>query len=100
MNKNIVAIVISMSFFGCAKDSVQPVVPNSIVVVQSPPCTNPDGFDKAGQVAAHGARWSYNKAKNAWEWVTSDETKEEANALLNSAKEKVEEKVDQLTDSK
>jgi len=94
------AIVISVGFFGCAKDSVQPVVPNSIVVVQPPPCTNPDGFDMAGQVAAHGARWSYNKAKNAWEWVTSDQTKEEANALLNSAKEKVKEKVEEVTNSK
>lgn len=91
MDKNIMLMVISVGFFGCSRD-IEPVTPNSIVVVQSP-CANNDGFDLAGQVAAHGARWSYNKAKGVYEWISSDETKEEANSLLNSAKEKLDEVV-------
>ncbi len=88
MNKLLILIVLFCS--ACASESIVQS-PDKVLIVQAPCGANADNFDKAGEVIAGSARWTYNSATNAYEWVFSDEHQEQAQDLLNSAKEKAQE---------
>lgn len=91
MNKLFVLIVLLCS--ACASEAIVQS-PDKVLIVQDPCASNADNFDKAGNVIAGGARWTYNSATNAYEWVFSDEHKEQAMELLNSAKNKAQDMVE------
>jgi hypothetical protein len=58
------------------------------LLVQDPCASNADNFDKAGEVIAGVARWTYNSSSNAYEFIFSDEHQAQAQDLLTSAKKK------------
>lgn len=91
MNKLFVLIVLLCS--ACASEAIVQS-PDKVLIVQVPCNSNLDNFDKAGEVIAGSARWTYNSATNAYEWVFSDEHQEQAIGLLNSAKEKAQELIE------
>jgi PBP1b-binding outer membrane lipoprotein LpoB len=77
--------ILAFLMAGCSKENVS-TTPDKVIVVQMPCPDKPDNFDMAGQMAANGARVTYNKAKGVYEWVFSDEHKAKAEDLLNQAK--------------
>lgn len=87
MNKTILLVTIFCS--GCAKETVVQS-PDKVVVIQAPCGSNPDNFDQAGNILVNGARWTYNQAKNTYEWVFSEENQKKAMDLLTDAKKKAE----------
>lgn len=100
--KNYIFICMIATFVGCTKQAT--VTPCAVPVV---PITNgevvthvtEDGFDKAGQATAIGARWTYNQMKNAYEWVTSPENKERANRAWQTTKKVTVKAADVVADT-
>ncbi len=88
MNKAILLVAVFCG--GCARETVVQS-PEKVIVIQAPCGSNPDNFDQAGAILANGARWSYNSAKNTYEWVFSEEHQKKAAELLNGAKDKANE---------
>ncbi len=82
--------ILAVLLTGCAKETVVNS-PDKLIVVQMPCSDNPDNFDAAGQLMANGARVTYNKAKGVYEWVFSDEHKNQVQGLVNQAKSAVQE---------
>jgi len=87
MNKAILLVAVFCG--GCARETVVQS-PDKVVIIQAPCGSNPDNFDQAGVILAKGARWSYNSAKNSYEWVFSEEHQKKAMDLLTDAKKKAE----------
>jgi hypothetical protein len=86
MNKLTLLVVLFCS--ACATEAT---VQSPDKVLQAPCDANVDNFDKAANVLASGARWTYNEAKGTYEWVFSEEHQKQAIDLLNAAKVKAEE---------
>lgn len=91
MNKLLILIVLFCS--ACASESIVQS-PDKVLIVQDPCASNADNFDKAGEVIAGVARWTYNSSSNAYEFIFSDEHQAQAQDLLNSAKNKAQEMVE------
>lgn len=54
-------------------------------------------LQKAKKLFSGGVRFAYNKSKNAYEWVTSEEAQEKANQIIDQAKE-AQDKASELFD--
>ncbi len=95
MKKFLFIYTFVLVFTGCSRN-VQPQHPQVVYVREAPK----DNFDIVGDAVGDAGRWSWNKAKGAYEWVTSEEnkgraerawktTKEGASELYDKAKEKM-----------
>ena len=90
MNK---VFLLSFLLVGCVNSSSVPVeCPNTGNMVVNP---EPNQFQKAKKVFSGGAQLVYNKSKNVYEWVTSEETKDKAVEFVDETKDKAGELVEQ-----
>lgn len=91
--KNYIFVAFSMALVACAspQDSKTPdqFRDSRPEHLHSTTEDKQDNFDKAGVIFADGSRWSYNKALDAWEYVTSEESKQTAVKYLSATKKAV-----------
>lgn len=95
MNK-FVYIFACLSVFACKANVNAPAASANNPPPQATTCAPHDNFAAAGQIAGDSSRWVYNKSKQVYEYLTSEEakrfyaetwdnTKEEAGKAYDSA---------------
>ena len=92
MNKVLFSMVAVVLVSGCAHSSnVQPNLPTAdadhITEVR---CKKVDGFVEAGDLIADGSRFVWDESEKAYRFLTSDEMKQRASAVLSATKSAVE----------
>lgn len=82
-------IIISMLLLvGCSHNTV---APNTAAThpEPKPEVHQHDNFDTAGEYGAAGSRWVWNKTKDAYDWVTSEENQARYKRAWEATKEAV-----------
>ena len=90
MNRFVLFTALSLSLVACGGSHQEVKAPVAVVPERKEVCTR-DNFDKAGNLVADGARWSYNKAGEAYDWATSEENKKRATEAWETLKKKTQE---------
>lgn len=91
MNK---VFLLSFLLVGCVNSSNVPVENPDSTAVQIPEQSS-NQLQKAKKLFSGGVRLAYNKSKNIYEWVTSEETQEQASEFADEVKTKANDLLDQ-----
>ena len=76
-------LVCLLALVGCSHNISEPKTPEAPKSAMKP---DKDNFDVAGEKAASGSRWVWNKTTEAYEWATSEETKKRASNYYEAIK--------------
>ena len=88
----------SVFMVGCVNQSVPVATPDS--TVKDSNCeeavnVEPDNVEKAKQLISGGAQLVYNKSKNVYEWVVSEDNRDKVIEFANTVKDKANDAVEQ-----